>query len=867
MKILLHYKFFRNLLHIILATVLPTLLNSQPLIYESGCASRPEVLGVSSVTRNIIDLAGKWDYSLDGGITWSKVKIPSAFDYSDKIIFRRKFKVEPDFISQFGFKFIAYGISYASEIFINENFIGKHEGGYTSFSFSIPENVIQAGEENVIRIVVNNSLDYKSTLPLRQQVFGWKNYAGIFRDIFITTTPRVWIDNAAVKVESIESKLVVLRISASIFAKNFLDDSTLIGKNFSVSAEAVELSTGMTVNKPSSVAFIPENNRDVPVQFGISIASPKLWTPETPELYSIKITLSTTDGKNTKVVDQYLVTTGIRTVSKDKTKLLLNGVEFSLRGVVWIEDSKEHGSALTYEEMEKDVALIKNLGANAVRIGFHPPHPFFIQLCNRYGLFVLQEIPLYEVPGKIAGEDNYAALAKNYLMEMIRRDKNNPSIIAWGLGEDVSEEDDKKLTLISDLHAVSKSIDDRFTYYVSRSGHIDASAELTDIAVLSLGRIDVKKFKSFVNEWRGEFPNKPVFIGGYKKEAEPGNHNGYSDPMSQESQARYLLQRYNLLKECKINGSFIFTFNDWRSDRPLMRVHQANSSIQTYGIVELDRKKKTAYDVIRSAFLGEKISALTIGTYVHSSPYIYVVLGLVLLIILAWFLNTNRRFQENVVRAFLRPHNFYTDIREQRILPIFHTAFISIIISATYGIVISSILHHYRSNASLDYAISHLFPDIVKQIIIKMAWDPALCIGYITALLFVWFFLLSFGIKLLSFVFKVRIYFFNSYSVAVWSALPFAVFLIVAMILFRIMESEPYVLPVLSTVLILQLWIYIRTLKGISVIFNRYPTKIYILGFIFLIISAASLYGYYDYTSSFSSYVHHFVDSIAPFSK
>jgi hypothetical protein len=74
-------------------------------------------------------------------------------------------------------------------------------------------------------------------------------------------------------------------------------------------------------------------------------------------------------------------------------------------------------------------------------------------------------------------------------------------------------------------------------------------------------------------------------------------------------------------------------------------------------------------------------------------------------------------------------------------------------------------------------------------------------------------------------------------------------------------------LPVLTTVFILQLWIFIRTLKGISVIFNRYPTKIYIMGFIGVVVVVAAFYGYYDYTSGFSSYLHHFVDSIAPFSK
>ncbi len=136
-------------------------------------------------------------------MTWSDVLVPSASNFEGKVIFAKKFDLSSSLLTSHSFKFVAYGMNYAAEVFLNEIFVGKHEGGYTSFSFLVPENTLQVGNENIIRVVVDNTLNAKSTLPLRQQVGGWKNYGGILRDIFLVATPVVWIDDVVVETESI----------------------------------------------------------------------------------------------------------------------------------------------------------------------------------------------------------------------------------------------------------------------------------------------------------------------------------------------------------------------------------------------------------------------------------------------------------------------------------------------------------------------------------------------------------------------------------------------------------------------------------------------------------------------------------------
>jgi len=858
----LEKKLFRILLYL-LASVFPSSsLFSQQLFLQNGRASHPQVLGHSSATRSIIDLAGKWDYSLDNGLTWQKVQIPSAANYEGKIVFRRKFSVGLDTVTNNVFKFISYGINYRAEIFINEIFVGKHEGGYTSFALSIPDDIIQVGAENVIRIVVDNTLDYKFTFPLRHQVNGWKNYGGISRDIFIAAIPRVWIDDVNVDIDAIEPKAAQLTVSGNIFARELELAKLKENKTFLISAEVSEAASGVVIGKPFVAPVNPEPDRNVPVQVSVSIPNAKLWTPETPDLYSIKVSLIATEGKKDSLIDATDITTGIRTFIKEKNVFLFNGARAELRGVVWVEDSKEHGDAITYEEMERDVALIKNLGVNTVRIGFHPPHPFFIQLCNRYGLFVLEEIPNFEIPTPLLEDESFRSLIEQYLKEMIERDKHNPSIIAWGFGEGsgVTEE------ILAHFQRTAKSLDERLTYFVARGGSQEG-VSAADIAAISFSDVDAKTFRSRLNDFVESHQRQPVIIAGYGKPVEKGNRNGYSDPYSQESQGRFFLQRFEIIKERNIGGSLIFSFNDFASDRPILSMKPASSNIHTYGIVELDRQKKSAYDVVHSLYHNQKVSALPVGSYVTPLPFVYVIVGLGLLIIAAWLINGNRRFRESTRRAIFNSYNFFADIRDQFTLPLFHTTVTAAIISATFALIFSSVLHHFRSSVALDYSLSYLLPDDVKNILITMAWNPLLSIGYLSALMMMWFVLLTLIIQFFSKIARVKIRLFHSYSIAVWTALPWAFFIPVGMILYRVLQSDPYVPWIVGIVLFVSCWIYLRTLKGMSVIYQVYTPKMYFIGIMFLVITVGGIAAYLNYSVSFLTYSEFFLSSILPFLK
>jgi hypothetical protein len=854
---------FRVLLYLFVSILSPNLLFPQHLIYENGSPSHPQVLGYGSPTRSIIDLAGEWEYSLDNGIIWSKINVPSAVDAEGKIIYRKKFVVDAETINNSAFMFVSYGINYSCEVYINETFVGKHEGGYTSFALAVPDNVIQLGAENVIRIVVDNRLNYQSTFPVRAQVGGKKNYNGIVRDIFIAATPLVWIDYADVVVEAIDPKAARMLVSASLSAKDMRLLPQLNSKTFQLSVDVVETNSGVTIGKPIVVSVVPESNKDVTSQISVAIPNVKLWSPESPELYTVNISLLAVEGKKDSLIDQASLTTGIRTFTKDQTTLLFNGVPVTLRGVVWIEDSENHGCSLTYEEMEKDVALIKNLGANTVRVAFNPPHPFFIQLCDRYGLFVLQDIPNNGIPGTVAHDEKYRTLMGRYLQETIKRDKHHPSIIAWGLGEVVDDMSNGQTSTSAYLNRTAKSLDDRLTYALMRSHQTDENL-MADIAALDVGSAESNIVRRTMTAFKQSYPKHPLLIAAYGNIAEKGNRNGYSDPNSQEAQARFIQRRYSTIKEAGIAGSLVFSFNDFRSDRPMLSTKPADIPLHTAGIVELGREKKVSYDMLHSLYHDQKVSALPLGSFTPASPYEFVVVGLGLLIVVAWLVNRNRRYRESIWRAMFKSYNFFADIRDQFTIPLFHTTLTAVIISVTFSVILSSILHHYRSSTVLDYALSLLLSDDIKRVVIQMAWNPLRSIGYLASAMFLWLFAVAVLIQFFSIVVRVKIRFFHSYSIAVWTSLPWIFFIPVGMILYRVLVSEPYVPWVLGCVGVVSVWVYIRALKGMSVIYHIYTPKMYMVGILLLLVSAGGVYASLDYFYAFSSYAEYFISHVLP---
>ncbi len=810
--------------------------------------------------RSKIDLSGIWNYTVEGGPSGT-VKVPGAYDFVGKVTFERNFDVTADQVDKFQFFLVMFGVNHACEVSLNGDFITTHAGGYTSFVQPIPKNTLQVGKENVIKVVTGNALDPRKTLPLRSNAWGWRNYGGILRDVFILAVPKLAINDVMVS-STYSSDDGNAKVSVDATFEGGLEPS---GQNdldvkqsssFGMYVEMLDKITGFQIAKSAIVPLTHSSNEWDRVHSQFIVDNPKLWSPDSPELYLMKAYLVQGTTKEYTVLDEYDLNHGVRNLEIKGANFILNGKRIVLKGVVWQEDHPNSGSAMGYEDLEKDVALIKSLGANTIRFGNHPPHPYMLNLCDRYGLFAMEELPIAGAPASLLDEEYFFDLASTMMREMISRDRQHVSVLAWGIGDEFESSSPSARTFVEAMVRLAKSMDARPTYYGSRFIGQDQCSDLVDIAALNVYTQDIKLFKKQLEEWKTKNAGRPVIVGKFGTEVQQDNRNGYSDPLSYEAQARYYVQRFDIVKNVDYDGAIIWSYNDWKGDRPSLAVNAGDPWMHSMGLVSYEREKRLAYDAVRSVFRGEKFVALPMGNYAASAPIIFVVSGLIVLIGTAYFYNANRRFRDNLNRSVMNLYNFFSDVRDQRIVSLIHTTILGLIISVATAIVISSILYHFRQNWVLDSGLSYLLvTDGLKESVVRLVWSPLKCIGYFSAFFFLIFLLIYVVVMFLSVISKAKIFSYHAYVVTIWSATPLLVLVPVGMILYRIMDSSIYVVPSLALLLVLFVWVFLRLLKGISIIFDAYLMKVYVIGFLSLAGMVGLTYVYFDYTQSTSMYL------------
>ncbi len=343
---------------------------------------------------------------LPTGIGWYR----KHFNLSD-ITKNQQFQIEFD------------GVYMNSDVWINGQHLGKHPYGYTSFSYYLTRFIKKGA--NTIAVRVDNSVQTNSR---------WYSGSGIYRHVWLTisgpvripqwgtyiATPQVDSTSATIAVQTtVENKLTVLK---KVILHSVVRDGS--GK------EVAQLDTPVSV----------EPNGKVAIDQTIKISSPLLWSIENPALY----TLSSTLFEGTKELDQTVSTFGIRKIEYDKDKgFLLNGQHVKMNGVCLHHDAGCLGATVPEQAWVRRLQLLKEMGCNAIRTSHNPPAPEFLDLCDKMGFLVMDEIFDEWTVGKapIYGYHTYFdEWYQTDLVSMIHRDRNHPCIVIWSAGNEVPDQ-------------------------------------------------------------------------------------------------------------------------------------------------------------------------------------------------------------------------------------------------------------------------------------------------------------------------------------------------------------------------------------------------------------------------------------------
>lgn len=565
---------------------------------------------ISAQLRQHYFLDREWEFRSDKkgtGPAWEKVTVPHTWNATDGMTpeyyrgtgeYRYHLKVVPEMLKKRAFlRFEA--VSQVADVFVNGTKAGSHKGAFNAFCFEITP-LLKKGE-NLLEVKVSNRPD-NDIAPLAGDftIFG-----GIYRPVSLLLLPKTCItplDYASPGVyihqDKVDANEAELSIVTKVNSNRTVKGLAVRTRIFNDRGEQVGNST--TQQEPSVT------NENVEFVNKLNVRHPILWDGlKKPHLYRVHIEVL----KGNTVIDTLSQYTGLRYCTVDANKgFFLNGKPYKIKGVNRHQDREGKGWAITNKEHRDDMELIKEIGANGIRLAHYPHSDFFYSLCDREGMLVWAEIPLV---GKASPTPAFTENIKMQLTELIRQNFNHPSIFCWSLFNELSEGDVKEL--IQELNELAHKEDPgRFTV---AAANIEKRPEnvITDLMAYNTYPgwywAQPSVMKSSVAHWNRLIGSKGICVSEYGAGANIWHHQQdvKSSPKTdgvfhpEEWQAIVHEQNYQAISSSDfVWGSFVWNMFDFAS---ASRDEGDIQGLNDKGLVTYDRKvKKDAFYFYQSVW-------------------------------------------------------------------------------------------------------------------------------------------------------------------------------------------------------------------------------------------------------------------------
>jgi beta-galactosidase len=316
------------------------------------------------------------------------------------------------------------GVYRNSEVWINGHYLGKRPYGYSSFSYGLTPYLRYGADGNVVAVRVDNS---------KQPNSRWYSGSGIYRHTRLVTTGRVHVDHWGTYLTT----PVVTADSALISIRTTVRNDSPDAAPMTVRTVVVD-GAGREVVSVSSAARVPRDSVSEVAQ-QLVVRRPALWSIERPTLYRA----ITRVDCGRALCDDYATPFGIRefTFHVD-SGFFLNGKHVKIRGVCLHHDLGALGSAVNDRALERQLQLMQAMGVNAIRTSHNPPAPELLDLADRIGFVVMDEA--FDMWRKPKTEFDYHLDFPQWherdISDMVRRDRNHPSVFIWSIGNEVMEQ-------------------------------------------------------------------------------------------------------------------------------------------------------------------------------------------------------------------------------------------------------------------------------------------------------------------------------------------------------------------------------------------------------------------------------------------
>ncbi|MGH7492302.1 MAG: glycoside hydrolase family 2 TIM barrel-domain containing protein [bacterium] len=422
----------------------------------------------NSEARQVYLLNNDWDYLEkdlkplhelgNGAWPWRKVNLPhtwNQFDATDHVpgyrreaSWYRKSIYVPPFDANAVFRLYFEGVSMSCEVYVNGAKAGSHIGGFVGFTIDVSDH-FKPDTSNEILVRADNSIN-PNLIPSQKSDF--IIFGGITRDVWLQALPPVFVDRVHIKTPAVNAKRAETAITVHVENRHQRVEQVL----FEIAIQAPE---GNIVARQSTQRNVGPGASALAITLP-AIRTPRLWSPDQPNLYTLEI-----KAQSGRYKDEATERFGYRWFEfKEHGPFYLNGKRLLLRGTHRHEDYAGYGMAMPDSLHRRDMQMIKDVGANFVRLAHYPQDPAVYRACDELGLLVWDELPWCR--GGMGGEE-WQASTRRLLIEQIEQNLNHPSIILWSLGNEMywlpdfpdGDHPDSLKQFVKELNALAQRLD------------------------------------------------------------------------------------------------------------------------------------------------------------------------------------------------------------------------------------------------------------------------------------------------------------------------------------------------------------------------------------------------------------------------
>ena len=563
-----------------------------------------------------------WQFSKDNfsfkskAVSWQHINLPHTWNVTDVMDdepgyyrgvawYRKTFRVPKKLQGKVIYLFIEAANQKAA-VFINGKKAIEHTGGYTGFSVKL-NPYLNKEKENELVIQVDNSHD-KNIPPLSAD---FTFYGGIYRDVqLIAVDPVHFLFDKKGGQGIFISTPEVSDAAATVHIRSHIVNDTKNVRQLSIGSQLFD-ATGKPAGKAMNT-IIAEAGKNAVQEQTIRVAQPKLWSPAEPYLYKVVTTII--DVSTGKKLDEQEQPLGLRWFAFDGEKgFSLNGKPLKLIGASRHQDLKGMGNAVPDSLARKDVQLLKDMGANFLRVAHYPQDPAVLQACDELGILASVEIP---VVNEITETDSFYNNCINMQREMIRQHYNHPSVIIWCYMNEIllrpafnnDKERQKKYfsniaMLAKKLDSVTRKEDPYRPTMIAHHGNYNLYKEvgLIDIPGIVGWNLyqgwygaNIKDLPVYLDRYHKEYPGKPMMITEYGADADPRIRS--TEPVRFDKSVEYATfyhqYYYNeIMQRPFVAGAMVWNLADFNSETR----NETMPHINNKGLLQWDRTAKDPY--------------------------------------------------------------------------------------------------------------------------------------------------------------------------------------------------------------------------------------------------------------------------------